>query len=62
MITDEDLRVIQYFWEEKGDLTRWAHWEEKLPLLREKYPELVYAWEDHVKAEVLLNFIVKELR
>ena len=34
-LTSEDKSSIQYFWEEKGDLTRWTGWKEKLDIIKQ---------------------------
>lgn len=58
-ITQEDLASLHYFWFQKGDLTRWVFWEEKLPDLRREYPEIVKAWEDYKAADRILDHVIK---
>ena len=60
-ITEEDLNLIRYFWEEKGDLTRWHAWEEKSASLWKEYPVLMSAWEQYIRAYTVLNAVVKDL-
>jgi len=60
-ITDEDLDMVRYFWEEKGDVTRWVQWKEKLPLLRKQYPELVDAVDRYRIAVLTLSAVIKEV-
>lgn len=58
-LTSEDKSSIQYFWEEKGDLTRWTGWKEKLDIIKSEYPELVRAVENLTIAERTISAIVK---
>jgi len=39
----EDLRSMQYFHKEKGDITRFCDWEKLKPLVRLEYPEVIAA-------------------
>ena len=58
-ITDEDLETVQYFWEEKGDVTWWIDWKKKLPLMRIQYPELVDAVERYHIVRRTLSAVIK---
>lgn len=60
-ISDEDLLAIQFFWEERGSVTRWCDWEKKLPLLRKQYPELVDAVGRYHLARNVLSATVKAI-
>jgi len=61
MISEEDSRMIQYFWEEKGDIERWTSWKDKLPSILEEAPELVVAWNNYKIATRTLTTIIKGL-
>lgn len=60
-LTHRDLSMIEYFHKMKGDITRWAQWEEKKPLIKEEYPELIDALERVEIAEKTLNKIVDSI-
>lgn len=42
----EDLRMLHYFWKEKGDLSRWTGLEAAWPRIEAGLPELAKAWRD----------------
>lgn len=58
-LTPEDKSSIQYFWEEKGDLTRWVEWNHKIDIIKNEYPELIRAVENLTIAERTISAIVK---
>ncbi|KVP16836.1 hypothetical protein [Burkholderia ubonensis] len=43
-LSAEDLRLLQYFWQEKRDLSCWSGFEDALPRIETGYPELARAW------------------
>jgi len=57
-MTEEDVRIIQYFWEEKGDIERWCDWEQKKKTLPK---ELRRAWRKYKESIEHLNLVVKNL-
>ena len=59
-LTDEDKSLIRYFWEEKGDITRFGSWEKVKPALRREFPEILKAWEDLNTAKRTLSRLVKK--
>ena len=59
--TEEDYNMIKYFWEEKGDITRWANWEKRKNVIFFNHPELAYAMDDYDKALKFMNLVVKML-
>lgn len=61
LLTEEDKSDIVYFWQEKGDLTRWCGWERAKPAVAQEYPEIIKAWEDYRAAVRTLNIVVKHL-
>ena len=61
VITEEDRRMIRYFHEEKGDITRWCSWEEKKDAIFDICPELREALHDLDVAERNLNRIVASI-
>ena len=61
MLTEEDVSIIQYFHQDKDDITRWAGWEECKQRIKGSHPELIQAIEQLTVAERTLNAIVKGL-
>jgi hypothetical protein len=53
--------MIRYFHEEKGDISRWSKWEEKLPIIHKQYPELIEAIRSKMIASTTLDIIVRNL-
>lgn len=60
-LSDQDKAMIVYFWEEKGDLTRWCGWEEKKPLIEAEFPELIKALKDFEVAEKMISLVVRSI-
>ena len=62
-MTDEELEgevaTLRYFWQEKGDVTRYVGWEELRPVLRERRPEIVKAWDDYVESKRRLSAVLR---
>ncbi len=60
----EDANMLKYFWEDKGDLTRYSGYENISTQLKEEYPllfdglSMIKRGEDLVA--VMLNKIVEE--
>ncbi len=61
MITNEDRRMISYFINHKGDITRWTGWENKKAQVQEEYPELIAALNAVEVAERTLEAIVSKI-
>ena len=61
MVTDEDKNMICYFLTEKGDITRWCHWEKRKADIKEEYPELIAALTGLIIAEKTLDAIVEKI-
>jgi hypothetical protein len=60
-ITDEDLRKVKHFWEQKGSLESWSGYESKLPALLREHPELVRAQAELIAARKRMDAVVKSL-
>lgn len=58
---NEIVRMIGYFWKEREDLERWSSWEKNLPIIKEKYPEIIVAWENYKIAIKTLDRLVETL-
>jgi len=60
-VSTEDLRMIQYFWQEKGDLRRYCGWEEIQEDLQAQFPAIYDAWQRYRTAVETLNIVVGAL-
>lgn len=56
----EHLDFLRYFWEEKGDIERYACFEDIKPWLQENYPEILKAWSEYKASERTLSAVLKE--
>ena len=54
-MTSDDLHSIRYFWEEKGDPTRWVGWERTKPDLLKEHPQILWAWENYLETRRCLT-------
>lgn len=41
--TSEEIGALKYFWQEKGDVTRYVGWKQLQPKLAEHHPEVLAA-------------------
>lgn len=46
-LSDEQRESLRYFWEEKGDITRYCDFERLKPVLRDEFPEILTAWDNY---------------
>lgn len=60
-LDEDDYNMINYFYFHKGDITRWASWEDKKPLFEKYHPELIDAIKRVESAEKTLKVIIKNL-
>jgi hypothetical protein len=60
-LTDAQISLLRYFWEEKGDLERYARFEALKPQIQEQYPELLKAWYDYKASIKIMDAVVKSL-
>ena len=56
-IKDDDWNMLDYFWKEKGDVTRWCDWD-KFKAAHPDHP-VVEAWTRYKAAEAMLDVVVK---
>ena len=59
-VTEDDWNMLDYFWNDKGDLTRWCDWEEFT-----KKPEaapVVKAWNDYQTAQEMMEIVIQGIR
>ncbi len=57
--TDSDYTMVEYFWEEKEDITRWCDWEKKKPLFARDCPEPIRAFNSYIIAKRTISAIIK---
>lgn len=49
-LTEDEIRNLQYFWQEKGDLERLSGFNVLVPLLKEQAPIFWIAWTNYKSA------------
>ncbi len=60
-VTEEQVQQLQYFWLERGDLTRWIGFQAALADLAREHPEVLKAWQDYLTARMILDAVIKQL-
>lgn len=55
------MRMLGYFWDNKGDITRWSGWEEFKPELEKLRPDIAMVIENYLKAERVMRTTMKNL-
>lgn len=61
MITPDDYNMVQYFWEEKNDFTRYCGWAKIEPEFRAKHPEFFIAYDAMRDARRNFNQVLKSI-
>ena len=64
MTTEElydHLSMLRYFWQDKEDIERYCSWEEILPTIDKKRPDVVEAWKNYKRARAVLNAVMENL-
>jgi len=56
--TDEDLSMLRYFWEEKGDIECYCDFGEIKEDLKKNHPHIWKAWKKHKESIKVLNKIL----
>jgi hypothetical protein len=51
--------MLRYFWEEHGDPTRYAEWDEAR--VEREYPAFFRAWKDYKAAREVIAIVAKAL-
>lgn len=59
MWNSEDYDMLCYFYFEKGDITRWAGWEEKKPFLKQANRALYDALDRLESAQATVHALMK---
>ncbi len=62
VLTDDDIRSLQYFALERGDPTRWVGWEEKKDAIALHLPAFMFAWLCHEQAERTFYEVARSLQ
>ena len=60
-IKEEDITMLKYFWEEKGDMTRYCDYEEIKEDLDKNYPEISKAYKDYIASKAVYKSIMSNL-
>lgn len=58
-LSDEDYRMLEHFYNDKGDVTRWCDWEKKKDWLRRDDPALYHAFQQVEIAHQTLQALLK---
>ncbi|MHA1676473.1 MAG: hypothetical protein ACTSU6_04775 [Candidatus Njordarchaeales archaeon] len=56
-----DYSSLQYFYEDKGDVTRWGDWEEQKLLIAVKHPEIIIALSNLDGYQRAADLIIKTI-
>lgn len=58
-LTNDDLWQLRWFWEDKGDFTRYCRWEEIEAELERTHPEITQARRNLIAARRTLTAVLK---
>jgi hypothetical protein len=51
------LDMLDYFWREKGDITRWSDFDREK--VKAAFPEIIKAWDDYQTAERVFAAVMR---
>ena len=60
-LTEQDLNMLKYFWQEKEDLERFIDFEKLKPLLEKEKPEVLKAWNNYKSSKKILDIIIDNI-
>jgi hypothetical protein len=60
-LTEQDLDMSKYFWQEKEDLERFTDFEKLKPLLEKEKPEVLKAWNDYKAYKKILDIVMDNI-
>jgi len=60
-MTENDKTMIDYFFNDLGDIERWSSWEDRKGDIAAEYPELIAALDNLTVAERTLRAVVKSV-
>lgn len=55
------LAMIKYFWDEKGDPTRYCSWEIAMPEIMARNPEIIKAYTDYKITIKIFDAVINNL-
>lgn len=58
-LAQEDIYALRYFWEEKGDITRWLGLPRAMPALQQERPDILAAWAAYQAATQRMHEVVQ---
>ena len=61
-MTNEDINMMLYFIEEKGDITRWSSYPEHKAEIAERYPDLVIALAEIDQGKKHLRWALRDIK
>jgi hypothetical protein len=51
--------MLAYFWQEKGDITRWCSFDREK--VKAEFPEVLKAWDDYQTAYKIMDLVIRNL-
>jgi len=60
-LTKDNLSAIVYFHQRKGDITKWAGWEEAKPKVEKEFPELIVSMNNLKVAKIAIDQVIKNI-
>jgi len=60
-LTLEDIRLFNYFYNDKGDLTKWSDWKRLKPIFRKEHPLLMGMIEDQELRETTIRTLIENM-
>ena len=57
MDRQQEIRMLQYFWEEKEDLERYCRFNQ----IKYEFPEIERAWKDYKTSKKILDVLIENL-
>ena len=60
MDREDVVKMIAYFWQEKGDMERWCDFDRDY--LAREFPAVLKAWDDYKISRLVLDAVVRDAR
>lgn len=57
---EDAVNMLAYFWEEKGNLERWADFDRGY--LAQEFPAVLKAWDDYKSSRLVLDAVVRDMK
>lgn len=58
MDREEIASMLEYFWQEKGDIERWTGFDRDM--LASEFPAVLKAWDDYKASRAVLDAVVRD--